>query len=58
MIKEPLINLAPSSWRIFFAHTVPSILHIALAALGLPPQSDEKIYANLNVYFIIDSLAF
>ena len=22
---------------------------------GLPPQSDEKIYANLRVYFISDS---
>ena len=25
-------------------------------ASGLPPQSDEKIYANLRVYFISDSL--
>ena len=25
------------------------------SASGLPPQSDEKIYANLRVYFISDS---
>ena len=27
-------------------------------ASGLPPQSDEKIYANLRVYFISDSLMY
>ena len=51
------MNSVLLSWHIFFARSIPANPpHSFGYASGLPPCSDEKIYANLQECFISDSL--
>ena len=57
-LMEPLINSAPSSWRIFFARfSLANPLHSLGYASGLLPQSDEKICVN-RTDFILSAIPY